>query len=150
VDAARDEFAARGCSVLVVVQAKPEFLAHYLTRRSYRVAFASDPGRAAYQAFGLERTPLRSFLRPRVLLGYFTGMLRGYAPHMAYQGEDVLQLGGDFILDATGRIGFAYRSRNPTDRPAVSHLLAALPSPPPMTGQAGPDARRVDSPPGGA
>lgn len=149
MDAARDGFAARGCSVLVVVQAKPEFLAHYLTRRSYGVAFASDPERVVYRAFGLERTPFRTFLRPRVLLGYLAGMLRGYAPRTPYQGEDVFQLGGDFILDNAGRISFAYRSRNPTDRPAVSRLLAALPSPPPMPGHPAPDARRVDSPPAG-
>ena len=149
MDAARDAFAARGCSVLVVAQAKPEFLAHYLTRRAYGVAFASDPERVAYRAFGLERTPLRTFLRPRVLLGYLAGMLRGYAPHKPYEGEDVLQLGGDFLLDQLGRIEFAYRSRNPTDRPAVSRLLAALPSPPPMAGNYTPDARCVDSPPGG-
>jgi peroxiredoxin len=140
VDAARDEFAARGCSVLVVSQAKPEFLAHYLTRRTYGVAFASDPERVAYHAFGLERTPFRTFLRPRVLLGYFAGMFRGYAPRKPYQGEDVLQLGGDFILGAAGRIEFAYRSRDPADRPAVSRLLAALPSPPPMPGNRTPDA----------
>jgi hypothetical protein len=150
VAAARDAFAARGCSVLVVAQARPEFLAHYLTRRTYGVAFASDPGRVAYRAFGLERAPFGTFLRPRVLLGYLAGMLRGYAPHKPYEGEDVFQLGGDFILDNTGRIEFAYRSRDPADRPAVARLLAALPSPPPMTGNPGPDARRVDSPPGGA
>lgn len=149
MDAARDEFAARGCSVLVVVQAKPEFLAHYLTRRASGVAFASDPDRVVYRAFGLERTRLRSFFRPRVLLGYLAGMLRGYAPLVPYRGEDVLQLGGDFVLDRSGRLVFAFRSRNPTDRPPVSRLLAALPSPPPMPGNPGPDARRVDSPAGG-
>jgi hypothetical protein len=149
VDAARDEFAARGCSVLVVVQAKPEFLAHYLARRAYGVAFASDPDRVAYLAFGLERTPFLTFLRPRVLLGYLAGMLRGYPPRTPYRGEDVMQLGGDIILDRAGRIVFAYRSRNPTDRPAISRLLAALPSPPPMAPKVVSDTGRVDSPPDG-
>ncbi|QDU20180.1 hypothetical protein ETAA1_21250 [Urbifossiella limnaea] len=132
MDAARDEFAARGCSVLAVAQAKPEFLAHYLARHTYSVAFASDPERGAYRAFGLERTPFRTFLRPRVLLGYVAGMVRGFAPQQPYQGEDVFQLGGDFVLDRSGRTLFAYRSKDPTDRPAVSRLLAALPSSPPM------------------
>jgi hypothetical protein len=149
VDAARDVFAARGCSVLVVTQAKPEFVRHYLSRRSYAAAFAADPDRVAYRAFGLERTPWRVFLRPGVLLGYLAGMLRGYAPVVPYRGEDVLQLGGDFILDRTGQIVFAHRSRTPTDRPTVPALLAALPSPPPMGGNPRPDAPQVDSPPAG-
>lgn len=140
MDAARDEFAARGCSVLVVVQAKPDFLAHYLSKRAHGVAFASDPERLVYRAFGLERTRWRTFLRPRVLLGYLAAMLRGYAPVVPYRGEDVLQLGGDFILNSRGDVVFAHRSADPTDRPSVETLLAALPSPPPMREKAGPDA----------
>jgi hypothetical protein len=149
VDAARDEFAARGCSVLVVTQAKPEFVRHYLSGRPYEVAFASDPDRVVYRAFGLGRTPWRVFFRPRVVLGYLAGMLRGYAPVAPYRGEDVFQLGGDFLLDRSGRITFAYRSLTPTDRPSVESLLAALPSSPPMGGNHAPDTPQVDSPPGG-
>jgi hypothetical protein len=134
VDRRRDEFAARGCSVLVVVQAKPETVTHYLSRRSYGVAFASDPDRVVYRAFGLERTPVWKFFLPHVVLGYLVGMLRGYAPWPPYREEDVLQLGGDFVLDRSGRIVLAHRSRVPTDRPSVKTLLAALPSPPPMPG----------------
>jgi hypothetical protein len=126
VDAARDVFAARGCSVLVVTQAKPEFVRHYLSRRSYAAAFAADPDRVAYRAFGLERTPWRVFLRPGVLLGYLAGMLRGYAPVVPYRGEDVLQLGGDFILNRQREAVYAHPSADPTDRPPVRALLDAL------------------------
>ena len=149
MEAARDEFAARGCSVLVVTQAKPEFVRHFLSKRPYAAAFASDPDRVVYRAFGLERTPWQVFARPRVLLGYLAAMFRGYAPVVPYRDEDVLQLGGDFVLDHTGQIVFAYRSREPTDRPSVTALLAALPSTPPMGGNRAPDAPQVDSPPAG-
>ncbi|MBN9522400.1 hypothetical protein J0H58_28420 [bacterium] len=131
---ARDTFAERGCSVLVVVQAKPESLAHYLARRPYGVPVVSGPERVAYRAFGLDRTRWRTFFRPRVLLGYLRGMLRGYALRVPYRDEDVRQLGGDFILKSHGEIVFAYRSADPTDRPSLTTLLAALPSPPPMGG----------------
>ncbi|MEW5941391.1 MAG: AhpC/TSA family protein, partial [Chloroflexota bacterium] len=36
------------------------------------------------------------------------------------------QLGGDVIVDSAGRIRFIHRSHDPTDRPDVSTLLAAL------------------------
>ncbi len=150
MDGARDEFAARGCSVLVVVQAKPEALTHYLARRPYGVPLVCDPDRAAYRAFELARTPWWSFLRPRVVLGYLLGMLRGYAPWAPYAGEDVLQLGGDFVLDRSGAVRFAYRSHVPTDRPSAKALLAALPSPGPMGGEPGPDDPRVAGPAGRA
>jgi hypothetical protein len=149
VAAARDRFAERGCSVLVVAQAKPDFLSRFVVTQPAGIAFASDPERAAYRAFGLERTRWQTFFRPRVLLGYLRGMLRGYRVKLPAAGEDVLQLGGDFILDRSGAVLLAYRSADPTDRPTTDALLAALPSPPPMGGNPGPDDRKVDSPPGG-
>jgi len=36
------------------------------------------------------------------------------------------QLGGDFLIDVQGIIRLAYRSHDPTDRPAVTDLLFLL------------------------
>jgi AhpC/TSA antioxidant enzyme len=126
VDAARDELAAMGCSILVVAQAKPEVLSRYLSRSGWHVPIVSDPERAAYRAFGLERTGWGSFFRPKVLWGYLRGMLRGYCVKKPYKGEDVLQLGGDFILDRLGRVVFAYPSTDPTDRPGIATIRDSL------------------------
>jgi hypothetical protein len=128
VDAARDELATAGCSVAVVAQATPEVLARYVAKSQWHVPLLSDPNRAAYAAFGLERTGRFSFFRPKVLWGYFRGMLRGYGVKAPYEGEDILQLGGDFVLDKLRRIVFAYPSAAPTDRPSVSAIRAAIPS----------------------
>ena len=38
----------------------------------------------------------------------------------------MFQLGGDFVIDARGRLAYAYRSAEPTDRPAVAELLKAI------------------------
>lgn len=37
---------------------------------------------------------------------------------------DVLQVGGDFIVDTNGIIRFAHNSEDPTDRPHVQELLS--------------------------
>jgi peroxiredoxin len=126
VDAARDDLAAAGCSILVVSQARPEVLSRYLARRSWNVPIVSDPDRDVYRAFGLERTGWATFFRPTVLWGYLRGMLRGYGLKAPYRGEDVLQLGGDFILDRFGRVRFAYSSVNPVDRPGIDAIRDAL------------------------
>lgn len=144
MDAARDQFAAKGCSVLVVSQAKPEVLALYLSRFGWKVPIVCDPGRAAYAAFGLERTKWLTFFKPRVLWGYFRGMFKGYGVKRPYAGEDVLQLGGDFVLSRDRNVIFAYRSVDPTDRPAVTDLIAALESVRPIPHDRAPDAARVD------
>jgi peroxiredoxin len=146
VDAARDEFAARGCSVLVVSQAKPEVLARYLARQKWNVPVVCDPERAAYAAFGLERTGWLTFFKPRVLWGYLRGVLKGYRVKKPYAGEDVLQLGGDFILTRERKVVFAYPSADPTDRPGVSDLLAAIRSAEPIPGERPPNGLPVDSP----
>jgi len=126
VDAARDDLAAAGCSVLVVAQAKPEVLSVYLSRKNWRVPIVSDPERAGYAAFGLERTGWLTFFRPKVLGGYLRGLVRGYGVKTPYEGEDVLQLGGDFVLDKLRRVIFAHPSADPTDRPSVAALQTAL------------------------
>lgn len=126
MDAARDEFAAAGCSVLVVTQSKPEFLALYLQRMRWHVPVVCDPGRDAYAAFGLERTRWTTFLKPGVIWGYLRALFHGYGVKKPLAGEDVLQLGGDFILNRQSEIVFAYRSTDPTDRPGVAALLAPL------------------------
>ena len=126
MDAARDRFAAAGCSVLVVSQAKPESLASYIERQGWHVPIVADPERKSYAAFGLERTGWLSFFRPKVLWGYFRGMAKGYGVKKPNAEEDLLQLGGDFILNRNREIIFAYRSADPIDRPSIAALLAAI------------------------
>ena len=131
MDAARDRLAEAGCSVLVVCQAKPEVLTRYLARHSWAVPVVADPDRAAYRAFGLKRTGWLTFFRPGVLWGYLRGLLRGYALKAPYAGEDVLQLGGDFVLDRTGTVVFAHPSATPTDRPTAGQILDTIRAAPP-------------------
>lgn len=140
MEAARDEFAARGCSVVVVTQARPPLLARYVQRQKWTVPVVSDPERTAYVAFGLERTGWLTFFKPRVLWRYLRGMGKGYGVKKPVTGEDVLQLGGDFLLSRARKLIFAYRSADPTDRPSVAALMRAIPSVLPMPDELAPDA----------
>lgn len=139
MDAARDEFAARGCSVLVVSQAKPEVLALYLSRSRWSVPLVCDPSRNAHAAFGLERTGWLTFFKPHVLWGYLREVLRGRRVKRPYAGEDLLQLGGDFILSRERKLLFAYPSADPVDRPVIADLFEAIPSAPPIPRDTPPD-----------
>ncbi len=83
-----------------------------------------DHERAVYNAYGLER----SFLRSRNLQTrwyYFRAWLAGRQAH-AVHGDDTSQLGGDFIVDKQGVLRFLHPSHDPTDRPAVDMLLDVL------------------------
>ncbi len=82
-----------------------------------------DPDRALYRAYGLERSVARTWT-PRTIGYYMRQVLTGRRLH-GVQG-DPYQLGGDFIVDSAGRLRFAYRSRDPVDRPAPETLLDTL------------------------
>jgi len=121
-----DDIRRMGGEVLVVSFAQPAQLALYLREQALPFPVVADPSRTAYQAFGLERTTWRTLLRGGVVGRYLRLMLRGWMPKRKQEGADVLQLGGDFILDERRRLVYVHRSAEPTDRPAVEDLLATI------------------------
>jgi AhpC/TSA family len=88
-----DKFRKAGCEVLVVTQATPEMLTLFLDRHPQPFPVVCDPERAAYRAFGLERTSWWTFLRPTVLWGYLKLMVRGERVRQPYDGDDGVQSG---------------------------------------------------------
>src|SRR5262249_19260368 len=117
---------AAGAKMLVITMSQPEPLTAYLNMRPWPFPVVGDPERIAYREFGLERTRWSTVFRPDVLARYTGWMLRGWIPRQPSQGEDVLQLGGDFVLDEQQRVVYAYRSKEPTDRPKVQELLRVI------------------------
>lgn len=114
--------AARG-ELVVVTQAKPAVLDAWLRKHPRPFPVVADPDRAAYRAFGLERGRWAMFLRPGTMLHYIGLMAHGWVARPPLNGEDVLQLGGDFVLDRAHRLVFAHRSADPADRPAPELLV---------------------------
>lgn len=112
--------------MLVISFAQPEMLALYERDQGLPFPIVADPSRFAYHAFDLERTSWREMLRGGVVWRYLRLMLRGWTPQRGNKGEDVLQLGGDFVLDERRHVVYAHRSAEPTDRPPVDELLQAV------------------------
>jgi peroxiredoxin len=123
-----DALRAGGCDVVVVTPSKPDDLREILEGNPQPLTFIGDPTREVYRAFGLTRGKASMFLSPRIIGTYLAKMWGGWRVRKPRKGEDLLQLGGDFVLDATRRLVFAYRSIDPTDRPPVQQLLDAIKS----------------------
>jgi len=121
-----EEIQRLGGEVFVICFAQPALLVLYERDQALPFSIVADPSLAAYKAFGLERTSWLGLFRARVIGGYLRLMLRGWMPQRGNKGEDVLQLGGDFVLDERRRLIYAHRSTEPTDRPPVAELLRAL------------------------
>ena len=88
-----------------------------------------DEDHATYDRFGLGRAPVTELLKPN-------GWMRGYVRELrqgnvrgtllSRPGRDVLQLGGDFVVDREGTIAFAHPSAEIDDRAPVGALVKAL------------------------
>jgi len=86
--------------------------------RKYRLEGAiavSDPERKLYGAFELRRAPLRTMLRPRVLVRWLLGGVL-FRHGAGRPREDAAQMPGVFLLER-GRVARAFRHETPADRP---------------------------------
>ncbi len=121
-----NEIRALDGEVLVVSFAQPSFVTMYLKDNPMPFPVVSDATRAAYQAFGLERISWTAFFRARTMLRYLRLMFGGWMPRRPNEGADVLQLGGDFVLDEQRRLVYAFRGTAPTDRPSAAELMGVV------------------------
>ena len=62
----------------------------------------------------------------KVFIGYAEAVVSGRVDRIAWPGDDVTVIGGDFIVDSTGALVYVYRSKEQYDRPEVSELLDCL------------------------
>ena len=112
-------FRALRMEVIAVTPSRPKALA----AAALPLEALCDPGRAAYISFGLLRGAWPMFLRPRVLARYLSLIAAGWRPRRGEPDEDMFQLGGDFILSSDRVLLYAYRGRDPSDRPTATELV---------------------------
>lgn len=111
----------------MVTFASPAMLARFEAELELGVPMLADRDRALYAALGLGRGSVaRVWLDPRVWIRYARLLAGG--GRMRRTQDDTLQLGGDAVIDADGRLAWIYRSRGPEDRPGIEALRRALAS----------------------
>ena len=123
------DFSARDAAVLVVSFDPPRRVGGYCRRHRLPFTCLSDQQRRAYRAYGLGRASWLRTLTPRALAPYLTLYLRppgGRRSRLGYSGQDLRQMGGDFVVAPDGRLALAYASHDPADRPSVEQLLGAI------------------------
>lgn len=122
----QDEIERLGVHVAVISFSNPDRVRAYVDRYPQPFEVYSDPELIAYRAFELGRTSFADILRPGVLWRFVKILARGRLPRKPAAGDDVLQLGGDFVLDGERRLRYAHPSADPTDRPSNDELLRVL------------------------
>jgi hypothetical protein len=111
--------------IAVVTFAAPELLAVFEPELALGLPMFADRDRELYAALGFGRGSLaRVWLDPRVWARYARLLAAGQ--RLRRTQEDTLQLGGDAVVDAEGRLAWIHRSRGPEDRPTIAALRRAL------------------------
>ena len=120
-----NDYAYLDLGLVVVSQGTPAVLRQFLKRHPKPFPVVGDPERRLYAAVGLDRVSVWGFFKPRVLASYLREVRHGAKLSRPYDGEDVLQRGGDFVVSRGGEVLFAHRSPDSTSRPAIRDVLAA-------------------------
>ncbi len=118
-----DKIRSSGGQVIAVSFSGPKFVTNYLKKYPLPFPAVSDPDRQAYIQFSLGKTTWLGMFHPKVIWGYLRLIFGGWALWKAQKNDDLLQLGGDFILDQNRTVVYEYRSAEPTDRPAAVALF---------------------------
>lgn len=84
-----------------------------------------DMERILYRNLGLRRS-LKASWNLAIFIYYADAVMAGRTDRMAYSGDDLSVMGGDFIVDSSGKLLFAHPSKQQYDRPYVAKLLEAL------------------------
>lgn len=108
-------------NVVAVSFGQPFFAKGWLQTTNSPFPIWLDPERISYSAYSLERSWLRTYA-PSNLWFYAKRKLRGEEAQSSH-GDDTKQMGGNFIVDTSGKIRFAHYCKDPTDRPSMAQLL---------------------------
>ncbi len=121
----REEIAALGEVVLIAYDEQSLLEAKMLKGIDVPYRLLIDSKKRVYAEWGLGRTGLMgAMLSPGLNWRYLKLLLQG--ERFLGVAPDMFQLGGDFVIDAEGKVVFAHRMRNSGDRAEVTDLIAAL------------------------
>ena len=125
MSAHKSEFDRRGVRLLSVSFEEPSKLLDYQERHRWPFPVLADPERKAYQSFALPKLKLWRVFSPSTLK-FYRQLIRRGMKRERYDGADIFQSGGDFLLDEDGNILYSHRSKDPADRPTVAELLQQI------------------------
>ena len=121
----RDRLADLGdAEVAVVLFTRQRNLRGYRSRFVAPLTVLTDEDRSLYRAYGLGRGPVWRVFGPSAVRRELELVARGRRQERPT--EDVLQLGGDFVVGRDGKLVYVFRSKSPDDRPSVDELVAAV------------------------
>lgn len=115
------EFPGLGLRVVVVPFEARERAEAYVRATGLAWPLLIDRERTLYRAYGMGRGRWSAIWGPATLWAYARLIVRGR--RVRRPTDDVQQLGGDVLVDPTGRVALRRVGKGPADRPAVPAIL---------------------------
>lgn len=112
--------------VVLVTFTDPSSLTDYQASNELSYPVLTDPSRDTYRAYGLGRGSVRRVWGLRAARRYVELIRESGIGALRRPTEDTLQLGGDFVIDADGKLGWGFWGDGPDDRPSVDDLVNAV------------------------
>lgn len=119
------DFDQVGCQIVVVASGTREGGLKWLETYGSPFPLLLDRDLVLYRMFGIRRL-INAAWDLNVFVAYAEATAGGRVDNIAYDGDDVTVIGGDFIADASGKLLYSYRSKEQYDRPGVEDLLQVL------------------------
>lgn len=114
-----------GCQIVVVASGTKEGGLKWLDHYKSPLPLLLDCDLVLYRVLGIKRL-LKVAWDLNVFIAYAEAVVGGRVDNIAYDGDDVTVIGGDFITDASGKVVYVFRSKEQYDRPEVDSLLRVL------------------------
>jgi hypothetical protein len=121
----RDRLADLGdAAVAAITFAEPVDLPAHRAYLDLPFPLLADPDRGLYRRFGLGRGSIHRIWGTGTLKMYARLLRRGR--RLRRPTQDTRQLGGDFVIDADGRMSAEFRPTSPDGRPPIDDLITAV------------------------
>ncbi len=123
----RQKIKKAGLDIAVITQGVPEETVLFAKKFAPGLKVLSDPERAAYRAYGLERGNIfQTFLNLKVWQAVSSSRRKGYAVEEPPEGQDAMQMSGTFIISPEGRILLPFYYDHIADHPALELMLEGV------------------------
>lgn len=120
------EIRNRGTHILVISFDGLDQVRKYRSLLNLSFPVAADTGRAAYRAYGLTRASFLQTWHAKTMWRYLVLIREGRRFRRPKKGDDLSQLGADFVVDAHGKIEYAHYGARPDDRPDIAEVIDAI------------------------
>jgi len=120
----QDQFNQLQVDIKIVTFDGLEMAQAYLKQTGLEWPLLVDSDRELYHAYGFGRASWWKLIRPSAIGRYLLNIGRGTLPGLP--GKDLQQLGGDVLIDPTGKVRLIHSSQHPHDRPSPQDLLKII------------------------